>query len=120
MIFLRFDELERLWKDRERLKMNALNAKTNREATMEIKKKELFPCVLVMFPEVGPTDVVAIMVGYLGVTAAFGLLRQADARKKSPSPMLTELRVMFVVEYGTRRIQFISDFMIAYNMYAYI
>jgi hypothetical protein len=100
LIFHRFDELERLWKDKERLQMNAQSAKNIRDERKEIKKKELFPCVLVMFPEVGPAALVAIVVGYLGLKAAFWLLRQVDERERSPSPTLTELRVMFMEELG--------------------
>jgi hypothetical protein len=101
MIFNRFDQVEELWKDRLKLKMNAQSAKKNRETAMEIKKTELFPFILVMFPEVSTTSLVAIVVGYIGLESAFELLREVDKLQSSPSPTLSEYRIMIMGEFGT-------------------
>jgi hypothetical protein len=67
---------------------------------MEITQKELFPFMLVMFPEVGPTCLVAIVVGYIGLKNACELLREVDKRQSSPSPRLEDLRIMMLGVYG--------------------
>jgi hypothetical protein len=102
LIFHRFDQLESLWKDRENLKMNSYSVAKNREAALAVKKMKLFPCILVMFPEVGPTVLVAIVVGNMGVAASLNLLRQVNKEYHSPSPSLSELRDIFMGEFGTR------------------
>ena len=61
---------------------------------IDVRDKELLPFAWGIFPEVGPKEIVSIVVDYVGVAATMSILRQLVARGQKRSPTIRQPRAM--------------------------